>query len=236
MAVTKRYSAPAFWGMRLKEKKFAVSPVPGPHSKAECIPLGVILRDLLGHARTMKEARGVLLGKAVKVNGSARKEHNFPVGLMDVVDIGGDFYRVVPCRRGLRLLKTDAADAATRLAKITNKTHTKKKRLQLNFHDGSNMLVDKDDFRSSDVVAIDISSKAVRETIKFEKGSFAVVTGGNNSGLSGTIESVDRRLRTVVMGAGGTKLIVPVKYVFVVGRQQPLVRIGEQDENERRKN
>ena len=53
-----------------------------------------------------------------------------------------------------------------------------------------------------------------------------MVTGGNNTGFKGTIESIDRVLKTVVMAAGDTKLPVPIRYVFVVGKTSPLVNIG----------
>lgn len=227
MAVTKRYNVPKFWSVKLKANKYVVSPTPGPHSKMQCIPLGIILREKLHHARTMKEARQILRGGMVKVNGSVRKEHGFPAGLMDIVEISGDFYRIMPGKNGFYLSKTDAEDAAVRLARIANKTQIKKKKIQLNLHDGSNILVDKDDFKTSDVIAINIAQKMIKSTIRFEKGSFAIVTGGNSMGLSGVIESIDRKLKTVVLADGDNKLLVPIKYVFVAGKEKPVIRMGE---------
>ena len=227
MAVTKRYTVPKFWSVKLKENKYVVSPVPGPHSKMQCIPIGIVLRELLHHARTMKEAKDILGRGAVRVNGLVRKEHGFPVGLMDVINLDGDFYRVLPGARGLYLLKIDAGDADVRLARIRNKVHTKKKRLQLNLHDGSNILAAKDDYRTSDVVAISIEQKTIKNVIRFEKGSLAIVTGGHNSGIRGTIEAIDKKLKTVVLASGEKKLLVPIRYVFVVGTDKPAVNIGE---------
>ena len=224
MPVTKRYTVPKFWGVKLKEKKYVVSARPGPHSARGCVPLGLVLRDLLGHAKTMNEARMILNSGVVRINGSVRKERGFPVGLMDVADIGGDFYRIVPAKSGLKLLKV--SDPQVRLAKIKNKTHVKKKKLQLNLHDGTNILAD-GDFKTSDVAVIDIATGKITGTIKFEKGSFAVVTGGHNAGVKGTVESIDRKLRTIVMDTEGRKLVVPIKYVFVVGKGKPAVDIGE---------
>ncbi|MBS3050628.1 MAG: hypothetical protein J4400_00565 [Candidatus Aenigmarchaeota archaeon] len=210
MAVTKRYHAPKFWTVKTKEK--------------ECIRLGRGRRDILGHARTMNEAKKILLAGVIRVNDTVRKEHGFPVGLMDTVDVGGDFYRVVPSKKGLALYKTEQSHI--RLAKITNKTSVKKGKLQLNFHDGTNMLVDKDNYKTSDVVSIDTAHNTIKDTVKFEKGSFAVVTGGNNTGFKGTIESIDRKLKTVIIAGGEKKLPVPIRYVFVVGRDAPIVNIG----------
>ncbi len=227
MAVTKRYRAPKFWEVKKKEKKYVVSPLPGPHSKFGCVPLGVALRDILRYARTLNEAKQILSSGSVKVNNVVRKEHGFPVGLMDSVDIGGDCYRVVPSKKGLMFHKIES-DAHLRLVKISNKVSVPKKKLQLNFHDGSNMLVESNDYRTSDVVSIDIAHNTIKDVVKFEKGSFAVVTGGHNTGLQGKIESIDKALKTVIIQDGERKIPVPLRYVFVVGRDAPLVSIGEQ--------
>lgn len=226
MAVTKRYSAPKFWKVKTKEKKYVVSPLAGPHSKEECIPLGVVLRDILGHARTMSESRKILATGAVKINNLVRKGYAFPLGLMDVADVGGDLYRVVPSKKGLSLLKIDSKDSNIKLVKIKNKTIIKGKKTQLNFHDGTNMLVDKDSYKTSDVVSIDTAHNLIKDAVKFEKGSFAVVTGGHNAGFKGKIEHIDKALKTVTLANGDTKLPVPIRYVFVVGREASIVNIG----------
>ena len=227
MTVTKRYNVPKFWLIGVKAKKYVVSPTTGPHSKHACVPLGVLLRDMLHVSHTMKESREILGREFVKVNGVVRKQHGFPVGMMDVVEIDGDFYRVLPSRKGLYLFRTDSKDGALRLARISNKIHVKGKKIQLSLHDGCNMLVDKDEFKTSDVVVVDVLHKIIKDNIKFEKGSFAMITDGHNAGFSGVIESIDRNLRTVTMTAGDRKVLVPIKYVFVVGRSQPAVNIGE---------
>ncbi|MDI6720862.1 MAG: 30S ribosomal protein S4e, partial [Candidatus Aenigmarchaeota archaeon] len=102
MAQLKRLAAPKFWPIERKVKKFIAVPSPGPHPASYSMPLGVLLRDVLKCVRTMKEAN-LILGKGfVRVDGITRKSKNFPIGLMDVVCIGKDFYRVVPHNRSLR--------------------------------------------------------------------------------------------------------------------------------------
>ena len=227
MAFTKRYTVPRSWPIKVKESKYVVSPVPGPHSKMTCIPMGVVLRDILKHGYTMKEAKKILNQGSVKVNNITRKEHGFPVGLMDVLDVGGDFYRILPAARGLRLFKIDESEAKIRLAKISNKVHVRKGKLQLNFHDGTNMLVDKDVYKTSDVAVIDVSAKKIKDLIKFEKGAFAVVIDGHNAGASGKIEAIDKKLRNVTLDADGKKLPVPIRYIFVVGSGSSVIKLGE---------
>ena len=59
MAHLKRYGIPKFWPLSKKEKVWAVKPRPGPHPKDFCIPLQIIVRDILELAETSKEAKKI---------------------------------------------------------------------------------------------------------------------------------------------------------------------------------
>ena len=223
--VTKRYTAPTFWPINVKENKYVVSAMPGPHKKDACMPLVIVLRNVLKHAETMKEAKSILNSGVVRVNGRVRKERGFPVGLMDVIEVDGEFHRIVPSKHGLNLYATNAEDGKVRLAKIVNKHDIGKNRVQISLHDGTNMLMEKNDYKTSDVLAIE--AEKVKHHVKCDKGVNAVVTGGNNAGLAGKIHSIDRKLKTVVLAANDKEVIVPIKYVFVLGQDKHLVNIGE---------
>jgi len=56
----KRLLAPRFWKVPKKVKKWVVSPRPGPHKKFECIPLQIVVRDILKLAETGKEAKEII--------------------------------------------------------------------------------------------------------------------------------------------------------------------------------
>ncbi len=224
MAVTKRFTIPRFWPVEVKAKKYAISPTPGPHSKDHCMPLGVIIRDVLKHSRNATETRKILNTGTIKVNGIARKSHAFPVGLMDVIDVSGEYYRVVPSKLGLRLIQI--SDSGVKLAKIKGKSHIKKKKTQISLHDGSNILVDMD-CRTNDVIVYDIKTKQIKEILKFEKGAFALITDGNKRGIMGKIDAIDRKLRTVLLKNDAGTFLVPLRYVFVIGRDKPVVNVGE---------
>ena len=55
----KREASPAFWPIHRKEFTWAVKPRPGPHSINRCIPLVLIVREILGLAKTRKEAKKI---------------------------------------------------------------------------------------------------------------------------------------------------------------------------------
>ena len=60
MSHMKRLLAPKFWRVSKKENKFIVSPSPGPHPKKTCIPLKVLLRDILNYAENSLEVKKIL--------------------------------------------------------------------------------------------------------------------------------------------------------------------------------
>ncbi|HDD45885.1 MAG TPA: 30S ribosomal protein S4e, partial [Candidatus Aenigmarchaeota archaeon] len=93
----KRYLIPKYWRVAKKAYKWAVRPSPGPHPIDRCIPLLVLVRDVLGIAENAKEAKKIIKKGELMIDGVIRKDHRFPVGLMDVVAIPKMkmYYRVV---------------------------------------------------------------------------------------------------------------------------------------------
>ncbi len=228
----KRLAAPAFWPVEKKTKKYVMDPKPGPHSKKGSMPLGLVIRDILKYAQSSKEADMILRGGHVKVNAKVRKERRFSVGLMDVISMGDDHYRVLPNKRGLSIFKIDKKEAGTRLAKIVNKTCVKGGKYQLNLHDGSNILIDKDSYFTEDIILLDVEQNKIKDVIKFEKGSKALVIGGRNMGSIVTISDIittrSSMPNQIVVELGGKVFTLPHNYVFPVGRESPVISLGEQ--------
>lgn len=56
----KRISVPNSWQISKKSNKWITATRPGPHNKQQSIPLGVVLRDMLGIVDTRAEAKRVL--------------------------------------------------------------------------------------------------------------------------------------------------------------------------------
>ena len=228
----KRLAAPKFWRIEKKTKKFVVKPLPGPHSKDRCLPIGIILRDMLGYAYTMKEAKTILKNCIVKVDGKIKTQNNFPVGLMDVVSVGDEFYRVLPDSRGLTVKKIAKNESKTKLLRIENKICIKKNKIQLNLHDGKNIVVESNDHGTNDVLVFDIEGKTIKDVLRFEKGSKALITKGNNIGsvviIKDNIITKSSMPNQAVVELDGRSFTLPVSYLFVVGRDKPVVDLGEQ--------
>ena len=99
----KRKPAPAFWPIHRKELPWVVKPSSGSHSLEKCVPLTLVLRDMLGVAQTRKEGKLILAQGKVLVDGKIRKRDESPVGLMDVISMPdmNKYYRVMPSHKGL---------------------------------------------------------------------------------------------------------------------------------------
>lgn len=225
----KRTMAPN-WPIERKTKKYVVTPMPGPHSKYSCIPLGVVLRDILKYAETLKEAKEILNKGIVKVDGRIRKKVNFPLGLMDVFSVQDENYRLLPGIKGLYLKPIDEKEASVKLSKINNKVVIKNSRIQLNMFDGSNVLVTSNDYKTGDTAILALPAKSIKETLRMKKGSTALITGGRNIGSIGTIENIivtkNPQPTQVIVNVSGKNVSVPKNYVFVVGHEKPVIKLG----------
>ena len=231
MAILKRFAAPKFWHIEKKTKKFVISPMSGPHAKLSCIPAGILVRDVLGHARNMNEIRAILRSGAFKVDGRIRREPGFPVGLMDVVTVGNEHYRILPGRKGLTLAKINSNEAGIKLCRIENKKYTAKK-IQLNLHDGRNVLIEKDNYATGDTLVIELGKGAIRDVIKMKKGSAGLIISGKNAGRSGRIEGItitrSPQPNRIVMSIGGEAYEIAKDYVIVVGDEKPVINLPEE--------
>ncbi len=230
MTVLKRFAAPEFWPVEKKTKKFVIGPKPGPHAKSECIPTGLIIRDILKYSRNSRETSALLKKGIVKVDQRVRNEPGFPVGLMDIFSLGNEHYRIIPSKKGLKLSKIGENEANTKLCRIEDKKCIGKK-VQLNLHDGRNMLVDKDDYKTGDTLVINLEKNAIKDVIRMKKGSLGMIVSGRNAGMLGKIDDIiitrSQQPNKVVMKIDDKPYEVSKDYVFVVGHDKPVINLGE---------
>jgi small subunit ribosomal protein S4e len=233
MAKLKRLLAPKFWKVPRKVMTWVVAPRAGPHKKFECIPLAIILRNILGLTETGREAKTVIKKGDIFVDGKARKEHAYPVGLMDVVSIPklNKFYRMIPFPKGLKLIEIQEKEAKLKLLKIMNKSSVKKGKIQLNFHDGKNLIIGKDVYKTGDSVLVELPSLKIIDHVKLEKDVMGLIIGGVNAGLLATAKEIIVSRSTepnrVVCELENKKLEISHEHFFVVGKKSPLIAVGE---------
>ena len=240
----KRKPAPKSWPIHRKELVWTIKPKPGPHPISDCIPLLLIVRDILQLAKLRKEAKNIISQGKIKVNGKIETEEGFPVGLMDVVSIPiiEKTYRVLPSEKGLILHSIDAKEAKLKLCRIESKRTIKGGHLQLNLHDGRNILVQLDDpknpakdiYQALDLLKISVPDQEILEHSTLAKGVPAVIFGGKNVGKHGNIVAFEERpgqkrrtLLATIEDKNGTRFQTTVNLVFTLGDKKPWISLPE---------
>ncbi len=224
MAHLKRYGIPKFWPLSKKEKVWAVKPRPGPHPKDFCIPLQIIVRDILELAETSKEAKKIIKAKNILVDKKSRTDPNFPCGLMDVIEIPElkKYYRINVNKKGLYLEEIKKEDSDKKLCRIQNKTIVKRGLCQLNLHDGRNILVkDSKKYKTSDSLLIQLPDQKILKHVPFKEGSNAIVFSGKNIGFTGKIKKIIPRKsmledNKVILQTKEKEIETLKDYVFVI--------------------
>ena len=229
----KRLNAPKAIKLHRKERVWSIKTSPGPHKINEAIPLGLIIRDYLKLADTLKETKNVLSNKEILVDGKTIKNHKYSCGLMDVISIPAlkKDYRILFDKRGkLTLVPIETDDAKWKLCKIEKKTIIKERRVQLNLHDGRNKIVEKDQYKTGDVLKINFKDKKIDDIYKFEKGTVSMITGGSHIGEVANISDIQTTISSksnLVKMKGSTEFTTIQKYVFPIGKVKPSIQLPE---------
>lgn len=229
-----RTQAPIFWGIPRKGKRFAPNTSPGPHPKSLSIPLTVLVRDVLKLAKTAKEARTAIVSGYVIVDGAIRKDPNFPVGLMDVVEMTnlGKIFRLVPTKtRTLYPIEVSEGEKNLKLCAIRNKVTTHKGSIQYAMHDGRSVLTGPEvSMNVSDSVLIEVPSQKIVKHVVMKKGSMVMVTGGERQGDGGTLNEIKAgtvsRPRMASVAIKESSVEIPAKLVISVGDEKPVVTVS----------
>jgi small subunit ribosomal protein S4e len=238
----KRFAAPRGWPIHVKEAKWVFKPRPGPHPYNRCLPLSMVVRDILGFAKNAKEAKIILSDGKVKVDGKVRKDEKYPLGLMDVLEIEDAKvrYRTTPVRRkGLGLIEIDEKEASLKPCRIMDKAVVKGGHVQLNLHDGRNLLLkvkdpkkpQEDVYKPRDTLMINVPDQKIIKHIKFQEGAYVVITSGRNAGKHGKITeyvtgTATRPALASIQDKEGKVIRTTADYLLVLGEEEAEVKIA----------
>ena len=227
----KRMAAPSSWAIPRKTSHWVTKPRPGPHGTSESMPLLGVVRDMLKLCDNSREARFIIGGRGITVDGKTVTDYKYPVGLMDVITVvktKQNFRMLVNYKAKLQLVPIEEAEKGWKLARIDDKTSVKKGKVQLNLHDGRCIMLQKDQYKTGDVLKIELPSQKVMKAYKLEKGNLALLIGGSHPGTVQTIENYQIRrgsapnLVTFKEGFSTIK-----ENVFVVGEKSPDIKLLE---------
>ncbi|MHA1410316.1 MAG: 30S ribosomal protein S4e [Candidatus Odinarchaeia archaeon] len=241
----KRLNAPKAWGIPKKQFKWVVRPCPGPHKKGNYIPLLIIVRDMLGYAKTIKETKYILSHKMILVNDKPRTDFKYPVGLMDVISIPKtkEFFRILlKPRKGLMLHPISKKESTLKLVKIDGKITLSKGDMQFNLHDGTNIVVKSKDmdktgaskFKVKDALLLNLANNKIKEHIPLKEGVYALTIAGKNIGYYGKIKKIEHHFgplaSTVTLSNDKIgDFQTALDYVFPIGVDKPVISLPEVD-------
>ncbi len=178
------------------------------------------------------------------VDGVVQREELFPTGLMDVISIHDveKWFRVLPSKKGLTLHSISRDEAGFKLCRVENKTISKGGNVQLNLHDGRNLIIrvkdpnrhEEDVFKTLDTVKISLPSQEVQGHMKLTEGAPALIVDGKNIGRHGKIIAIEHRegqkrknALVTIDDSRGSRFQTTIEYVFVVGDTQPHISLPE---------
>lgn len=215
----KREKVPKNWPIPRKGNAFVIRP---SHSYEKGLPVLVILREILGVAKTRKEVKKAIHEKNILINGKAIKNERNTAVLFDVITIipSKKNYRIELTRNGkFKLEEIKSSEANSKVAKIINKKILKGKKIQLNLSDGRNMLYDKK-CNTGESVLIDLKNKKIEKTLPLKTKARVIVYAGKHSGKKGAIESINEKNKMIVIneedGKDKQKINVLIKQIMVV--------------------
>jgi small subunit ribosomal protein S4e len=169
----------------------------------------------------------VLYLKEVLVDGRRIKDHCFPVGLLDVVQLkpSKQNYRVVLDKKGkLDTIEIDEKDAKQKICQIMKKTVLKGGKIQLNLSDSRNIIATKDEYKTGDSLLIELPSQKIAGHFKLEKGAFVMLTAGKHIAETGIVEKAGSYV-VIYKDEKGNMKTTSRKYAFVLGKEKPSIKI-----------
>jgi len=161
---------------------------------------------------------------------------------MDVISIPDlkANYRILPSEKGLSLHQIDEKEAGFKLCRIENKTTVRGGHIQLNLHDGRNILVrvedptktEEDNYQTLDTLMISIPDQEIIEHLRLEEGMSAILIDGKNIGKHGIISSIEERperkrrnLLVNIEDENGKIYQSILDYAFVIGDKTPRISL-----------
>ena len=224
----KRLASPRSWTIHRKTKKWVVKPSPGPHPIEQAIPLVLLVREFLDLANSTAEAKRIIGNGDIMVDGRVVRNYKLPVGLMDVISIPklNLYYRILLNNRGkIDFVKINKDEARWKLVRIENKNTIPGGMTQLNLHDGRNILIQKNKYKTGDVLKIAIPEQKIQTNFPFEAGNLAMLIGGNHIGEYATISKYEKIKNPKPNIVYFDTFSTVQEYVFIVGSEKPAIKL-----------
>lgn len=227
----KRLAAPRSWPLKRKVSVWATKQSPGAHSIEYSLSAALVLRDMLAVCDTAREAKRIIGDRALLVDGKPVRSPKEPLGFMDTLSIPKMdlYYRILMTDKGkLTAEKISKEEAAWKLCRIEGKTKIKEGKIQLNLHDGRNITLDKNQYKTGDVLKLDVLEQKILDVYPLAEGASAMVSKGKHAGKIEVVSEyvvVRGAVPNVVKFKDGTETVKD--NVFVIGKDTPAIEVPE---------
>ena len=229
----KRQLAPRFWQVNRKSARFILNTMPGPHTRKFSYPIGVVLRDLLHVCSNIREVKRSLNKGLISVDGKMIRHPNFPIGLMDTLEIkpSNQSYRFVPSN-GIPLypIKINSNEKNVKLEKIKSKVSSNENLYQYGLHDGRTFL-SKEPYKVNDTCLIDLPKFGIKNHVQLKEGCTVIVTRGENAGNIGKVEEIKSGSfslpKRVLVSMGEKTVELPIDIVMAIGVDSSLIQVSK---------
>ncbi|MFA5357941.1 MAG: hypothetical protein WC308_03395 [archaeon] len=219
----KAVSAPKIVRLSRKERVWTIRVKAGPHKKEFAVALGVVLRDFAKLGNTLKETKKIINEGMVKINGVVRKDHQFAVGIFDIISIEKQklFYRVLIDSKGRIVIKEMKKASNEKLCKVEGKKVTKQGIIVLT-NDGRMLKNVK--AKVGDTIKLSVPENKLEKVFEMKEGSIAYLINGTHAGekakITGIVSGTATRKKLVKMellGEEKKEFETTVEKVFVIG-------------------
>lgn len=168
------------------------------------VPVVIAVRDMLKLAKTAKEVREMIKNKLLKLNFKHVKDYRESVRLFNILEADKLYELLVLPTKKFAFVPAKNKDQ--RLCKVTNKTLLGKSIIQLNLHDGTNVL-SKEKIKVEDSVYLDKNNK-IKSHISIEKGKKVFVFSGRYAGNMATISEISGKIVSIKLDGGSAEISV----------------------------
>jgi len=218
----KRLAMPRSWPLPRKTSIWVTKAAPGAHTLELCMPVVVVIRDILGYAKSTREVRHILHNNLVSIDGRICKDSRRGVGFMDVLTLGDENYRCIVDQKGiLRYRQISKKEAETKVCRINGKTTVKGGKTQLHLHDGRNILTDDaGEYNTGDSLVLALPSQEIKEHIRFSDGIKCYLTGGAHVGEFAEVSEYTVKRSSMPNEVQFADFGTVMSNVFAIGKQK----------------
>ena len=223
----KRLFTPKTWKIKRKINVFITRPKPGAHPLSKGVSINTFFKEMIKYCKTTKEVKQILNNKEILVDGTRRKNHRLIIGFMDVISIPStkEHFRISISKKGyLFAIKIKDSESKIKPSKIKNKTMIGKDKIQLNFTDGKNVIIKKNDYKTGDTLMLSLPEQKITKHHKLEKGAFIILTAGSHIGQSGELTSMEGKV-IKFKTKDGEELETKKDYAYVIGKKTPEITL-----------